>query len=513
MILLVGFAANATAIKIVEVIPEAAVEGATAATEAVAAIAGGHAARALVAASSLLAKRAGGGTVEAVAPDLEANIVGEYYFGEGWHKPVFWAVTFFLIAKLARFLGLALYGAALPRFRKSLWLQALFIGGAAGVFLPIMFIHSPRIIVLLCFIGIIVDYLNRYFVAAASQYLHGRTKHRGNHQYFPAVSVEHLMERCTLFSILIIGESILNSTYTATAGSYGFSQQYGRAALAVVIAFSFMWLTFDADGSRTFCHALRRHWWRAITFTNLYYPLCASLILMSSALYKLIQAEAVESGFQWYFGGSLSVAVLCIAAIACLHESLDLHGSALASTKTRIVMRIFVAILFAVIPIKDDWTSLQFLALYAGVLVLLVAFETIGKLGAVARVYDEDRAAELERWRQGQQSDSADASRMPSGVGSLAGSELELGCVGDANVPGGNHRRGASLGNALEAGKRRLAGKERDCPRATSKDAWHTYEDLSYDEKGEEDVGNEAELGVVEARPLIASRRWALVSL
>ena len=533
MILLAGFAGNATAITITDIrdtLTEGTAEGgaaegaASSALEGAAAAAaegsseGGaseNAARAVLAGASWLASRAAEASAE---PEIDhnAHLIGSYYFTIGWHEALYWSIAFFLIAKGARLLLSFVYGILLPRFRKALWLQGLFIAMVAVVFLPLMFVKSTDAVMLLCVIGVFLDISMKYVIAAASQWLHGRTKHAGHHTFFPAVSVEHLQERMLLFSILVIGESILNSTYTASPGNFGFSEQFGRSALGIIISFGFMWLTFDADGSRTYVHALRRHWLPAITFTNVYYPLCASMILMSSALSKLIGENDVTQGYLWIFGGSLSCAMACVATMAFLHESLDLHGSALAPTKLRIAVRYLVAVIFALIPLKRGWTGTHFLAVYACILIIVVAFETLGKLGAIGRVYDADKAAALEQWRIQQSRDRASRSRSPSGDQS----DLELGDAAGTTRPTRTQTMQSrtesvakSMRNVKDFCERKLDNTY-GCPgKPTSKDDWHAYEDLSYDEKGEEDVGNEGELGDVESRQLIASRRWALASL
>lgn len=107
----------------------------------------------------------------------------------------------------------------------------------------------------------------------------------------------------------------MNSTYTATdSAGYGLTAQFGRAAIAVAIAFLLIWLYFDADSSRCFAHALRRHWSTSISFSNIHYPLCAALILMGASLTELINEKEVEVGYRWYFAGSISTATLCIGS-------------------------------------------------------------------------------------------------------------------------------------------------------------------------------------------------------
>lgn len=208
----------------------------------------------------------------------------------------------------------------------------------SAIYIPLIFVTSPVAIVVLVVVGIVTELASRYVLGAAMQWAHGRGKHAGEKMFIPALSIEHLMERMAAFTILIVGESILNATYQASGNQYGPRSEYGRSALAIVIVslsdlglderssacfradtwpnaptrqpFFIMWLYFDADGSRTFVHALRRHWFPSITYTHIHFPLCAALILMSAALAKLVTAAGVGSeageispGFLWFFGG------------------------------------------------------------------------------------------------------------------------------------------------------------------------------------------------------------------
>lgn len=485
MLLLTGYAANATGI----IIKEANEHGGSSAESE----GGSHAVRTAV----HLLRRASSEAGPETEPELVSQIGDTgFWFASGYHAAIASAIGFYLVAKFCRLALYFVYGLLLPKFRKALWLNMTMLIVISCVYLPVMFITSPGVIVIFICCGMLLELFSRYIVAAAMQFLHGQAKHRGHKTYMPAYSLPHMMERMTQFTILVVGESIMNATYVAFSGEYGPQDMFGRAALTIVIAMWIMWLYFDIDSSRTFVHALKRHWFTSISFTNLHFPLCASLILMSSSLVKIIQQEAIEVDYLWFFSGSIATVMLCMGIIGMLHKSLDVWGSALIPKSARIALRFILAAVFAIMPLLRHWTGIEFLAVHAGLLALAVAFETFGKLHAVGREYDPVRAEELRRLRR-----EISEGRSPS----IPLSRLEKSQHHRSII--GNH-----MATAIEVGKRKLH-KDSFVKGPGRRASWHEYDDLTGAERGEEDVGIESELGKIESKDVSSGERWAYVGM
>lgn len=509
MMLLVGYAANATGI-IIEKEDEnivvddimTAAEGHGEATasnavhkRAVAAVIG--------AAGSYIAKRSeSSGSEVSFHPNIEIGHTG-YWFADGWHAAVACAIAFYLVAKFCRLFLFFLYGALLPKFRKALWLNMISLIVISGVYLPIIFITEPGYIVILICAGVVLELSSRFIVAAVMQKLHGRAKHKGHKTYMPAYSLPHLMERMTQFTILVVGESIMNATFVAYSGEYGPQSMYWRASLSIVIPFMLIWLYFDNDSSRTFVHGLKRHWFTSISFTHLHFPLCASLILMSSALVKLIKEEAVEPGYLWFFSGSISVAVACIGFLGMLHKSLDAWGSSAIPKSARISVRFILAAIFSVMPKLHHWKSVEFLGAHAGLLTLAVAFETFGKLGSYGRRYDAARAEELRRRRKEANGEIHPDDSIPMSNVTPHGSPN--------NEKRRTHRLSITANDMLNTATRKLH-KDRAVKGPSRRASWHEYDDLTGAERGEEDVGVESEIGHLETKEMSSGERWAYVA-
>ncbi|KAH8918827.1 hypothetical protein BT69DRAFT_1353615 [Atractiella rhizophila] len=131
----------------------------------------------------------------------------------------------------------------------------------------------------------------------------------------------------------------------------------------MITVFSLNWSYFDGEFSANFVHAFRRHWFTSWSFTHAHLPLVSSLILASSGLKVLVVEGESSSGVRWYYGGSLSVALLSMTIIGALHRSLDAAGSSLLTREVRIVIRLAVVVAFALFPLLNI-SNISFLGLY-----------------------------------------------------------------------------------------------------------------------------------------------------
>lgn len=414
-----------------------------------------------------------------------------YWFVEGYFTAITAAIGFYLAAKSVRLLTLFIYGTALPNFRRALWLQCIPVVILAVVYLmiPALQLKDPSRLVAMLTAGAVIDALSKYAVSYLCQWWHRRTKrsngtHATDHSYLPVQSVEHLAERWILFILLVIGESVLNSTYSAGSQDTGLSQEFGRSALSVVVAFCLIWVYFDIDASRVFLHALRRSPATSITFNLLHYPLVGALIMTSSAVVKLVHENHSSQADRWFYGGSLAAVMGLMAVLGLLHKNLDRAGTALWDRHARIILRLLVAAMFAIIPIPHGLSNLEFIAVYAVLSAVLVASETLGKLGVVGRRFDAVKADKLYAGLEAERAMAREQSK-------VALEDFEM-------------------GETL----RRRAGQAERIERPTRRSSWHEHDDLFNDEQGNEDVGIEGEIGNMEVKErLVSDQRWALLAL
>ncbi|KAF8598975.1 hypothetical protein BDV93DRAFT_526376 [Ceratobasidium sp. AG-I] len=382
MALLIGYTANASAIRL------GSPESAKAASEPVAVIA-----RAILAEASPSAGTEAPLDPYARDPALVAT------------------VAFFLVAKISRVVVLIWYALALPLFRSYFFLQVVYQMSNFLVYFPLLFVRSPGAIITLATLGMVSDYFFRYLFRAPIVVMHRLTERmsaRGQHRdlemsnsgmnaalssraherrmqkrrmHIPAVNVEHFVERTAAFVVIVLGEIVLSVVYNASESQIGLGSVYGTALSALLVAFNFCWLYFDAECSHEFVHAMNRHWFTSVTFTNLHFPLCASLIIVASATYKMTQHPSkVTPAIRWYFSGGLGVALVTLALIGATHRGLDPTGTTRLGRYTQLGWRIAVGVIIFCLPLTSDVTALFMLANSAGLTTFLVVEETYGKL-------------------------------------------------------------------------------------------------------------------------------------
>ncbi|KAF8594592.1 hypothetical protein BDV93DRAFT_549179 [Ceratobasidium sp. AG-I] len=382
MALLVGYTANASAIKL------GTPESTEAAAEAVHAVVRG-----------VLAESEPSSTAHAISSHYERD------------PALVTATAFFLVGKLSRVILLVWYAIALPLFRSSFLLQTAYQLMNFFVYFPLLFVRSPSAIITLATVGLATDYLLRYLVAIPLVMTNKITKslmssieradlekasegvdptvnicaYEKSRQklapYIPATNIEHFIERTASFVVIVLGEVVLSVVYHASSAQVGFKSIYGSAIAGLIIAFNFCWLYFDAECSHTFVHAMRRHWFTSITFTNLHFPLCASLIIVSAATSRMTQhVDQVNSAIRWYFAGGLGVALISMALIGATHRGLDPTGTSRIGRYTQLLFRVAVGIIIICLPLAHDLSPLNMLGISAGLTAFLVIEETYGKL-------------------------------------------------------------------------------------------------------------------------------------
>ncbi|KAJ6511361.1 hypothetical protein C8R47DRAFT_1296231 [Mycena vitilis] len=212
----------------------------------------------------------------------------------------------------------------------------------------------------------------------------------------PAINIEHHVERlgaCVFFT---------------SSGRVGLNMESGRAILGLMIAFNLNWMYFGSQACKHFIHAIRRHWMTGFLFTNLHLPLCMSLLLASSAINRLVLSASLESelggGLRWFFGAGLGVSVCTMATIGVLHKNLDDQaGLTERATIRRTISRRFVlgirylaGVAMILIPIAEDLSSIQFLAIYVGITAFLIVEEIIARIEKREQDLDTSSSADNE---------------------------------------------------------------------------------------------------------------------
>ncbi|RSH88423.1 uncharacterized protein EHS24_000968 [Apiotrichum porosum] len=266
------------------------------------------------------------------------------------HTAVRAAVAFWLIIKLSRALVLWFYAWKLPKFRTSQFLGGCAVFLPMFVYLPLIWVTSRRAQIIIATVGICVDLcrIDAVFMYIGGRYLRWRTRREEERRIqagemrpedrsnptsmlamvqfkdgfrIPAINIEHSIERSGAFVVIVLGELVMNLLYTATKGEFGASPMFGKAALGLLVAWALNYLYMTpVEGPYPYEHAVRRSWFTGMMWSFLHWPLCASLVLASSASGEMVKHDEVEAGVKWYWGCGLGFSVLFMAIIDVLHK-------------------------------------------------------------------------------------------------------------------------------------------------------------------------------------------------
>lgn len=76
------------------------------------------------------------------------------------------------------------------------------------------------------------------------------------YEFYPAINIEHKVERTNAFVCLVIGYGVVGVFYQNQG--YGLNAFFGKAVLGLAQAYIFNWLYFDIDSGQLHSHAIRR---------------------------------------------------------------------------------------------------------------------------------------------------------------------------------------------------------------------------------------------------------------
>lgn len=77
------------------------------------------------------------------------------------------------------------------------------------------------------------------------------------YDFYPAVNIEHKVERISAFVCLVIGYGVVVCLYQNQG--YGLNAFLGKAVLGLTQGYIFNWLYFEIDNGQLHVHAIRRH--------------------------------------------------------------------------------------------------------------------------------------------------------------------------------------------------------------------------------------------------------------
>ena len=275
-----------------------------------------------------------GYTAHSASIELHQDEHGHIFIPSQGYEALREGTAFFLVAKGIRLLQLLWYAWYLPKFRSSHLVQVVFTLIPSVIFFGLFNVDTLFAAMEIFILGMSLELIGKYATGVLVS-IFGADGPNRHHIFIPALEIGHVIERTTAFYVLVAGEILISVSYIATESEMGMRDEWVRCCLGVILAFWLCWvrhnvvlyeyplisasqLYFDVDSCRVFCHALRRHWFSSITWTQvgvstafcnsfltvvqLHLPLCASVIIVAAALHKMIRESKMEQGLRWYFG-------------------------------------------------------------------------------------------------------------------------------------------------------------------------------------------------------------------
>jgi low temperature requirement protein LtrA len=129
------------------------------------------------------------------------------------------------------------------------------------------------------------------------------------HESIP-VTTSHLPERFALFTIIVLGESVV-AVALGTAGSEWQLSSAAVAALGFFAAAAIWWIYFGSGGEL----ALERSTTSILVFAHVHIPLLAALTAVGAGISLAIEqasADGLDAGTRWALAGGTAVFLACV---------------------------------------------------------------------------------------------------------------------------------------------------------------------------------------------------------
>ena len=218
-------------------------------------------------------------------------------------------------------------------------------------------------------------------------------------EFYPAINIEHKVERTNAFVTLVLGYSVVAMIYQNT-GAFVLNAFLGKAFLGLTQAFIFNWLYFEVDGSNIRTHAIRRRVDSASLWQNAHLIFIMSYILSAASMIKIVvirdcpnaplealtpfyqhRSDVVVSlGLRLYYCVGLGLALFSMGLISLSHEHRVPAGTCKLPKSVRLANRFAVCLVFFCLPAAGDrLNSLEMVALTTCLSAWTLLFELWGK--------------------------------------------------------------------------------------------------------------------------------------
>lgn len=161
------------------------------------------------------------------------------------------AISFYIAARLFTGISMAIYAYMLPLIRPALLNQIILIIVSVALWIGSTFVEDPHRQALI-WTAIMLDLIGHVIVILVMRVM------KKWFEFWPAINIEHRIERTNAFVSLVFGYSVVSLLYQS-AVKMSLDAYFGKAVLGLVQAYCFNWLYFEIDSFNLRTHAIRRH--------------------------------------------------------------------------------------------------------------------------------------------------------------------------------------------------------------------------------------------------------------
>ncbi|KAK3315319.1 bacterial low temperature requirement A protein-domain-containing protein [Apodospora peruviana] len=313
-------------------------------------------------------------------------------------------VAFYVAGRLfmAAYYGLTAF--LVPLVKGPMMAQIIHTVAGVAFWMGSTAVEMPNRLILI-FIAIVIDLFGSMVHVAMFRY--GRShdsklavRFANMFEFYPAINIEHKVERTNAFVTLVLGYSVVALIFQ-NASKMGFNAFLGKAILGLVQGFVFNWLYFEVDGSNLQTHAIRRSPNTAFIWQHAHLSFVMAYILAAAALSKMVVAtdcanaplealtefyqhrsdEEVHLGLRLYYCIGLGIALFSMGLISFSHEHRTPRGACRLPKWVRLLNRSAVCVVLFCLPAADPHhlNSLHLIAITTCLSVWVLLFETYAK--------------------------------------------------------------------------------------------------------------------------------------
>jgi low temperature requirement protein LtrA len=217
--------------------------------------------------------------------------------------------------------------------------------------------------------------------------------------FYPAVNIEHRVERNSAFVGLVFGYSVFTILYQNRISSATTNSIFGKACLLLIQTFAFNWIYFEIDLANMHIHAIRRHFVSGWAWLFVHIPFVMGYTLAAATMSKIVlshdcpNADAdsltdlyqvkslaeISTGLRWFYCGGLSTTLISSCLTSLCHKHKTIPYSHLTK-HTRLSVRFAAAIIILMLPLAhpEDFSSLSLVASTCGVTIAALMTDLYG---------------------------------------------------------------------------------------------------------------------------------------